>query len=259
LANLRLRFVHAFKDRHGTWRHYFRRLGLKVIALPGLPGSAEFMRAYEAALGGESAQRVAIGASRSKPGSVAAAVALYFQSIAFGNLNASSRRVRRRILERFREENRNAARRATLPQCQAGAMMIRRLASAISKVAKARAFTLGAKLRSHNSRPAIRSDHAPACVRVALVHGATARRYNPHGTPAYPGRVPSSSPAKNRRDLGNGQMSMSFDIAVPFVFPPSLAYIRSGLDDDLERLSVLCLPEGVIRDQDLVTAWPRHA
>jgi integrase len=73
------------------------------VRLPGLPGSAEFMDAYQAAL----AAVVPIaqtGIGRSKPGSVAMAVALYFQSIAFGNLNVTTQRVRRRILERFREE-----------------------------------------------------------------------------------------------------------------------------------------------------------
>ena len=49
------------------------------------------------------------------------------------------------------------------------------------------------------------------------------------------------------RWIGAANANISFDIAVPFVFPPSLSYIRSGLDDDLERLSVRYLPEGVIR------------
>jgi hypothetical protein len=33
-------------------RWYFRRRGCKRIPLPGVPGSAEFMQAYEAALSG---------------------------------------------------------------------------------------------------------------------------------------------------------------------------------------------------------------
>jgi hypothetical protein len=40
-------------DRHGHVRHYFRRPGGKRLALPGLPGSNEFMAAYKAALAGE--------------------------------------------------------------------------------------------------------------------------------------------------------------------------------------------------------------
>jgi integrase len=104
LASLRLKFVHAFKDRHGKPRHYFRRPGQKRVPLPGLPSSAEFMAAYQAALAGETAPRLEIGIGRSKPGSVAAAVALYFGSMAFGNLAPDTQRQRRRILEHFRED-----------------------------------------------------------------------------------------------------------------------------------------------------------
>ena len=103
MTSLRLKFVHRFRDRHGKARHYFRRPGCKTVALPGLPGSAEFMEAYQAALAGRSAPRLEIGAARTRPGSVAAAVALYFASIAFGNLAPCTKRTRRYILERFRE------------------------------------------------------------------------------------------------------------------------------------------------------------
>jgi integrase len=103
LTSIRLKFVHRFRDRHGKTRHYFRRPGYKRVSLPGLPGSAEFMAAYQAALAGHSAPRIEIGVSRTKPGSVAAAVAAYFGSMAFGNLAADTQRQRRRILEHFRE------------------------------------------------------------------------------------------------------------------------------------------------------------
>jgi integrase len=71
--------------------------------MPGLPGSAEFMAAYQAALAGHTAPRIEIGAARTKPGTVAAAVAAYFGSIAFGNLAPCTKRTQRYILERFRE------------------------------------------------------------------------------------------------------------------------------------------------------------
>jgi hypothetical protein len=51
------------------------------------------MQAYTNALAGvTAAPRVEIGASRSRPGSVAAAVALYFGSMAFGSLAPSTQR-----------------------------------------------------------------------------------------------------------------------------------------------------------------------
>ncbi len=104
VAKLPLKFVHAVRDRHGKTRHYFRRAGFKSVRLPGLPGSAEVMAAYQAALAGETASRIEIGASRSEPGSVAAAVALYYQSIAFGRLGPATKQVPRRILDRFRDD-----------------------------------------------------------------------------------------------------------------------------------------------------------
>lgn len=41
----KLKFVTAFKDRHGRWWHYFRFRG-QQFKLPGKPGSAEYMAAY---------------------------------------------------------------------------------------------------------------------------------------------------------------------------------------------------------------------
>jgi hypothetical protein len=57
MTRLRLEFVHEYRDRHGKLRRYFRRKGAKRIPLPGLPGSEEFMTAYQAALAGITAPR----------------------------------------------------------------------------------------------------------------------------------------------------------------------------------------------------------
>jgi integrase len=97
------KFVHGFIDRHGKPRWYFRRAGFKQVRLPGLPWSPEFMSAYEAVL--SETPRLEIGARRTKPGTVAAAVAGYFGSATFANLAESTRRTRRQILERFRAEH----------------------------------------------------------------------------------------------------------------------------------------------------------
>jgi integrase len=97
-------YVHAFVDRHGKPRFYLRRRGHERVALPGLPYSPTFMSAYESAMRGE-AGRVEIGASRSRPGTVNAAVAGYFGSLAFASLADGTRRIRRHILERFRAEH----------------------------------------------------------------------------------------------------------------------------------------------------------
>jgi integrase len=101
MARIKLPFVNSFVDRHGRARHYFRKPGTRNIPLPGLPGSPEFMRAYEAAMG--SAEPVIIGASRARAGTIAATVAMYLSSGEFANLAEETKRTRRNILERLRE------------------------------------------------------------------------------------------------------------------------------------------------------------
>jgi len=104
MTRIRLSYVHEYTDVRGGRRHYFRRRGFKKIALPGLPGSAEFMAAYQAAL--DRSQPIEIGASRTKPGSVNALIADYYGSEAFTKaLSPASQRMRRNILERFRAAN----------------------------------------------------------------------------------------------------------------------------------------------------------
>ena len=99
MTRIRLKFVQAWVDREGRVHRYFRRPGYPRIRLPGLPGSAEFMAAYQDALEGPA---LAIGAKRSKPGSVSAAVAAYYGSLEFRSLAAGTQKMRRNILERFR-------------------------------------------------------------------------------------------------------------------------------------------------------------
>src|SRR5262245_22083503 len=99
MTPLRLRFVQAWVDDEGRPHHYFRRRGYKRTPLPGMPGSAEFRIAYEAAL----AQKAEpVGARRSKPGSVSASIASYYQSQDWAELSEGTKGMRRPILEKFR-------------------------------------------------------------------------------------------------------------------------------------------------------------
>jgi integrase len=100
---LRIKFVQAWVE-NGLARHYFRRRGQPRVHLPGLPGSPEFMEAYQRAF---AAAPVAIGASRSKAGSVSAAIASYYASPSFKGLAPSSQGVRRSVLEAFRRDQGN--------------------------------------------------------------------------------------------------------------------------------------------------------
>jgi integrase len=98
MTRLHLKYVQSYRGYH-----YFRRRGSPYVQLPGIPGSSEFMEAYQAAL---DAAPITIGASkRSKPGSVSAAIADYYGSQAFRSLNGGTQVVRRAILERFREQH----------------------------------------------------------------------------------------------------------------------------------------------------------
>jgi integrase len=105
MTRFKLQYVHEFMDRHGKVRRYFRRPGFKQAPLPGLPGSAEFMAAYQQALDGVTAPRIEIGASRSRPGTVAALVAAYFAAARFKALAPSTQSTYRGIIERFRQEH----------------------------------------------------------------------------------------------------------------------------------------------------------
>jgi integrase len=96
--------VHAFVDRLGGARFYLRVPGRKAVPLPGLPYSREFMDAYQQALE-EDWVAPPIGAARTKPGTVNAAIVSYYGSAAFAGIAASTRQNRRAILERFREEH----------------------------------------------------------------------------------------------------------------------------------------------------------
>jgi hypothetical protein len=50
MTRIKLKYVNEYMDRHGKVRRYFRRPGCRAVPLPGLPGSIQFMAAYQAAL-----------------------------------------------------------------------------------------------------------------------------------------------------------------------------------------------------------------
>jgi integrase len=102
MTAIRLRYIQAWVDRDGRVHRYFRKPGHARVRLPGLPCSPEFNRAYEAALDGP---KLAVGAGRNRPGSLSAAIALYFSSLEFNALAEGTRAMRRNILERFREHH----------------------------------------------------------------------------------------------------------------------------------------------------------
>jgi integrase len=103
VAKIDLPYVKAFKDRHGRARHYYRRRGFPAVALPGAPGSAEFMAAYAQAHG-----RVPVKATQQlQPRSINALVVEYYRSSEWADLRESTRRAYRGQIDRFREAHGN--------------------------------------------------------------------------------------------------------------------------------------------------------
>ena len=94
MTRIKLPFVHEYRDRHGKLRRYVRRPGSRRVALPGLPGSPEFMQAYQDAMSGPIRQTRTM-----KAGTLAALAAEFFSSAEFANLAASSQATYRLALD----------------------------------------------------------------------------------------------------------------------------------------------------------------
>jgi integrase len=97
MAVVRIPYVNTYTDRYGNVRRYFRKRGCKPVALPGAPGSAEFMDAYRAALG----EPAPTPGSRNGVGTVGALICDYLKTPAFTDLAASSKTLYRTILDKF--------------------------------------------------------------------------------------------------------------------------------------------------------------
>jgi len=85
MTKIRLAYVHEYRDRHGRLRRYVRRLGSRRVVLPGLPGSPEFMQAYQDAM-----TSPLVRPRAPKAGTLAALAAEFFGSAEFANLRPSS-------------------------------------------------------------------------------------------------------------------------------------------------------------------------
>lgn len=95
MASVRLAYVHEYRDRHGKVRRYFRRHGYKTMALPGLPGSSEFMQAYASALAGKTVEQQ----PKHGGGTLSDLTMRFYRSTEFSNLRSSSKATYRSVLE----------------------------------------------------------------------------------------------------------------------------------------------------------------
>jgi integrase len=96
-----------FDKRLGRWRHMLRLPGQKAVTLPGLPWSPLMMAAIEAAIEGRvipSATAVAIGAARTKPGTLNEAIVRFYDHEVFLNSGKAQQVRHRQKLEWLRQQ-----------------------------------------------------------------------------------------------------------------------------------------------------------
>lgn len=108
LTTVKLQFIERFKDRYGKTRHYFRRSrSERRIALPGEPGSPEFMGAYLAALNGEVAPSTPkeeprqTTTPREEDRTFAALATIYYRTPEYRDLKTRTAHVYRLVIDRF--------------------------------------------------------------------------------------------------------------------------------------------------------------
>jgi integrase len=100
----RYRFVVQDRDRHGNVRTYLRRAGQPKVRLQETPGTDAFDAEYRAALDAPVAAAPPAKRAAGKPGSLDALIVAYYGSSEFTRqLAPRSQRVRRLILEAFRD------------------------------------------------------------------------------------------------------------------------------------------------------------
>lgn len=108
MARLRLKYIKTYRDQIGKIRNYFKRPGFpQNVPLPGLPGSAEFMAAYQAALAATEGRSIAAEArsKRPAPGSINALAEEYYASPQFRNLAPITKSTYRNEIERIRNDH----------------------------------------------------------------------------------------------------------------------------------------------------------
>ena len=91
-------------DRHGRKRVRFRKSFYSTY-LSGVPYADDFMQRYHAALDGNARQLEKFKEDRTEPGTIDAVIVNFYRSTDFTKLKASTQKVRRNMLERFRRQH----------------------------------------------------------------------------------------------------------------------------------------------------------
>jgi integrase len=103
VSKIELPYVQAYRDCRGKMRHYLRRPGKPRVPLPGIPGSAQFMAAYESAIAANAPLPVV--KRQHKEGTIGHLVDRFYRSGAFSKLAPSSQRTYRLVLDKFAIED----------------------------------------------------------------------------------------------------------------------------------------------------------
>lgn len=99
MSKIRLKYVDRFTDRHGSVRYYFRRGKGARVPLPGLPGSSEFMAAYQSAADGIEPPKAK--PQRGEPGTFDRLISDYLVSSDFARMKQTTQQHYRATLERW--------------------------------------------------------------------------------------------------------------------------------------------------------------
>ncbi len=159
VSKIELPYIQEYRDCRGKVRRYVRRPGKPRVPLPGIPGSAEFMAAYESAL---AANAPLPGAGRHKEGTIGALVVAFYDSASFANLKPSSQKPYRLVLDKFSQEDghrlvRDMPRRAAVAIIQKIGKTRPGMANLTASIMK-RLFTYAVKLELRSDNPFIGID-----------------------------------------------------------------------------------------------------
>ena len=105
---VRLKYLYEDRDRHGNIRCYFRKRGMPKIRLRGMPGTPEFMAAYQAAASGDTATTGEINRRQqyqhNPVGSFGHTCLAYYASAEFKSLDEKTQHWRRACLDKVCEK-----------------------------------------------------------------------------------------------------------------------------------------------------------
>ena len=215
MSKINLPYVQEYIDCRGKVRRYLRRPGKPRSPLPGIPGSAQFMAAYEAAL---AANAPLPGAGRHKDGTIGALVVSFYRSALFANLKASSQRPYRLVLDKFAQEDghrlvRDMPRRVATAIIEQIGQTRPGMANLTASIMK-RLFTYAVKLELRSDNPFIGIDTYDGgqhrkwtdseIARYEATHPPGTRQRLAHDLLLYTGQRVGDVAAMRRADLLNG-------------------------------------------------------